>query len=242
MSIEQRYIEVSGIRVEVVRKDIKNLHVGVYPPNGRVRVATPMHLNDDSIRLAIVSRLSWIKKQQKEFRQQDRQSDRDMVSGETHYFRGKKYRLDVIETNGRQEVKIVNNGKIQLKVRPGTGKDKKQSLLKKWYRQSLREVIPEMVAKWEKEMNLNIAEVGIKIMKTRWGSCNIEARRIWLNLELAKKPITCIEYILVHEMVHFFERHHTDRFRELMDHYLPDWCLRRDELNQSPLAYEEWKY
>ena len=242
MTIEQRYIEVRGIQVEIVRKDINNLHIGVYPPNGRVRAATPLHLDDEAVRLAIVSRLPWIQKQKKSFERQERQSAREMVTGESHYFRGRKYRLDVIETESRQEVRIVNNKKMQLKVRPGTDRDKKLAVLQKWYRQRLREIIPELQAKWEKELGVDVAETRIKIMKTQWGSCNIAARRIWLNLELAKKPVSCLEYILVHEMVHLFERHHTERFRELMNYYMPDWHLRRDELNKAPLSHEDWKY
>lgn len=242
MTIEQRYIEVRGIQVEIVRKDINNLHIGVYPPNGKVRAATPLHLDDEAVRLAIVSRLSWIQKQKTSFERQERQSAREMVTGESHYFRGRKYRLDVIETKAKQGVRLVNNNKMQLKVRPGANKKKKSAVLQKWYRQRLREIIPELLEKWEKKLNISVAETGIKLMKTRWGSCNIEARRIWINLELAKKPVSCLEYILVHEMVHLFERHHTERFRELMDYHMPDWRIRKDELNKFPLTHEEWNY
>jgi predicted metal-dependent hydrolase len=242
MSTEKRHIDVRGVRVEIDRKDIKNLHIGVYPPNGRVRAATPLHLDDEAVRLAVVSRLSWIKKQQESFKHQERQTKRDMVSGESHFFKGKRYRLDVVEAEGKQEVRLINNNTMQIKVRPGAERDKKLAILQKWYRQQLRNVINEIRPKWEQKMEVQIAELGIKIMKTKWGSCNIEDRRIWLNLELAKKPESCIEYILVHEMMHFYERHHTERFSQLMDYYLPDWRLRRDELNKSPLAHEEWKY
>ena len=242
MSTEKRYIDVRGIEVEIERKDIKNLHIGVYPPNGRVRAATPLHLDNEAVRLAVVSRLSWIKKQQESFKHQERQSKREMITGESHYFKGKRYRLDVVESEGRQEVRLINNKTMQIKVQPGTDRDKRLALLQKWYRQQLRNVINELRPIWEQKMELEIAELKIKIMKTKWGSCNIEDQRIWLNLELAKKPVSCTEYILVHEMIHFFERHHTERFRQLMEYYLPDWRLRKDELNASPLAHEEWRY
>jgi len=242
MSTDKKYIDVRGIQVEIDRKNIKNLHIGVYPPNGRVRAATPLHLNDEAVRLAVVSRLSWIKRQQKSFDHQERQSKREMVSGESHYFKGKRYRLDVVETEGKQKVRLINNNTMQMKVLLGTERNKKLTLLQKWYRQQLRNVINDLRPKWEQKLDVQIAELRIKIMKTKWGSCNIEDRRIWLNLELAKKPESCIEYILVHEMIHFFERHHTERFSQLMDYYLPDWRLRKDELNKAPLAHEEWRY
>jgi len=228
--------------VEVVRKDIKNLHLGVYPPNGRVRVAVPLHLNDEAVRLAIISRLGWIRRQKKGFKEQDRQSQREMVTGESHYVWGRRYRLRVIEHDGPAAVSILNSTTIELRLRPGTGREKREALLHRWYRQQLRELIPQLIAKWETKVGVTVAEWGIKKMKTLWGACNIEDRRIWLNLELAKKPESCLEYILVHEMIHLFERHHNERFKELMESLMPQWRLHREELNRSPLAHEDWKY
>jgi len=242
MNTEKRIIEVSDIKVEVVRKNIKNLHLGVYPPEGRVRVSAPFYLDDETVRLAVVSRLSWIRKQQKSFEMQARQSAREMVSGESHYFLGRKYLLDVIKTEGKQEIRIVNNKKLQMKVKPETSREKRYKLLQDWYRKQLKELLPDFVNKWEKKIGVNVNKAGIRIMKTKWGSCNPEAARIWLNLELAKKPVKCIEYILVHEMIHLLERRHNDRFRELLDDFLPDWRLRKDELNQAPLSHEKWDY
>jgi predicted metal-dependent hydrolase len=227
--------------VEVIRKDIKNLHLGVYPPNGRVRVAAPLRLDDEAVRLAIISRLGWIKRQQSSFEQQDRQSEREMVTGESHYVEGKRYRLDVIEHRG-PAVRLRNKTTIELRVRPGTDRDKREALLHRWYRQRLREQIPELFAKWEPVIGVTVGEWGIKKMKTRWGTCNVDARRIWLNLELAKKPATCLVYILVHEMIHLRERNHNDSFRELMDRFMPQWRTHRDELNRAPLAHEDWSY
>ncbi len=231
-----------GIPVEVVRKDIKNLHLGVYPPQGRVRVAVPLHLDDEAVRLAVISRVGWIRKQQKGFERQDRQSEREMITGESHYFQGRRYRLEVIEHDGPASVRLPNNRTLVLRVRPGTGREKREAVLHRWYRRRLRELIPALIAKWEPEIGVTVVEWGIKKMKTRWGTCNTDARRIWLNLELAKKPPSCLEYILVHEMAHFLEHHHNERFRGLMDRFMPQWRLCRDELKQAPLAHEEWCY
>lgn len=243
MIIDRYDIQVSDVSVEVVRKDIKNLHIGVYPPNGRVRVSAPLRLSSDAVRLAIISRLDWIRRQQAKFAQQERQSEREMITGESHYFQGKRYRLHVIESNGPQFIRLRNNNMtMELCVRPGAEASKREAILQQWYRERLREQIPELLAKWEPRIGVTGTQVRIKKMKTLWGSCNASAKRIWLNLELAKKPAVCMEYVLVHEMIHFIERHHNDRFRELMDAHIPQWHLYRDELNRAPLAHEKWKY
>jgi predicted metal-dependent hydrolase len=228
--------------VEVVRKNIKNLHVGVYPPNGRVRVAAPLRLDDSAVRLAIVSRLGWIRRQQAGFAEQVRQSQRELANGESHYFQGRRYRLNVIEHDGLPSVFPSNSTTLELRVRPGCDRYTRETILRQWYRTQLRAQIPSLLAKWEPKVCVMAAEVRIKKMKTRWGSCNASARRIWLNLELAKKPFSCLEYILVHELVHILERHHSARFRELMDRLMPTWRLRRTELNRAPLAHQEWRY
>lgn len=242
MTIEPHHIEVGGIPIEILRKEIKNLHVGVYPPNGRVRVAAPLRLDDEAVRLAVISRLGWIRRQQAAFEQQDRQSNREMVTGESHYFGGRRYRLNLIEQVGPATVSLVNNTTMELRVRPGTHRDKREAVLHEWYRKQLRQQLPPLLAKWQPKVDVTVAELRIKKMKTRWGSCNAEARRIWVNLELAKKPASCLEYILVHEMVHFLERHHNEHFRDLMDKLMPSWRLHREELNRAPLAHETWRY
>lgn len=228
--------------VEVVRKDIKNLHLAVYPPNGRVRVAVPLRLDDEAVRLAVISRLGWIRRRQASFEQQDRQSEREMISGESHYVQGRRHRLDVIEYPGKTSVSVRNNNRLGLRVRPGTSRQNREAALHRWYRQLLRDQIPALIAKWEPVIGVKVAGWGIKKMKTRWGTCNTAARRVWLNLELAKKPPSCLEYILVHEMVHLLERHHNDQFRECMDRFMPQWRLRREELNRAPLSHESWSY
>ena len=242
MATERQLLEVSGISVEIVRKDIKNLHLGVYPPNGRVRVAVPLRISDDTVRLAVLSRLGWIRRKQTEFTRQDRQSKREMITGESHYFGGRRYRLDVVEHDGPATVRLKNNRTLELLVRPDTSRDKREEILNRWYRRMMQKQVPPLIAKWQPQIGVVVAEWHVKKMKTLWGSCNIKAQRIWLNLELAKKPPSCIEYILVHEMIHLLERRHNERFTELMDHYMPNWQIHRDELNRAPLAHAEWKY
>ncbi len=242
MTTKRHQIEVRGIQVDVVRKDIKNLHLGVYPPKGRVRVAVPLRLDDEAVRLAVISRLGWIRRQQNGFDKQDRQSQREMITGESHYVQGRRYRLDVIEHDGPGTVNLLSSKTLELRVHAGMGRDQREALLHRWYRQRLRLRIPQLIAQWEPEIGVTVAQWGIKRMKTRWGTCNVDARRIWLNLELAKKPASCLEYILVHEMVHLLERHHNERFRELMDRLMPLWREYREELNRAPLAHESWSY
>ena len=240
--IDRYHIDIRGISVEVIRKDIKNFYVGVHPPNGRVRVSAPLHFDEDAIRMAVVSRLAWIRRQQATFERQERQSQREFVSGESHYFAGRRYRLDVLERDAPPKAWLLNNTKIVLSVRPGSDRDTREAVIHRWYRQHLRAQLPLLLEKWEAKLGVSVAEVRIKKMKTLWGSCNVEAKRIWLNLELAKKPESCLVYILVHEMVHLLERAHNDRFRELMDSFLPQWRAYRDELNRAPLVHENWRY
>lgn len=243
MSIESRNITVSGLTVEVVRKPIKNLHLGVYPPQGRVRVAAPLAVDDEAVRLAVVGKLGWIKRQRAKFQAQPRQSQRRMVSGESHYFFGQRYRLRVHESSGAA-LHIALRGKacMDLFVRPETTVERREQVLQDFYRVELKRLVPELLEKWQPKLGVEVRAWGIKRMKTKWGTCNIEAQRIWLNLELAKKPVQCLEYILVHELVHLHERHHNDRFISLLDQHLPQWKLLKDQLNSSVLADERWDH
>ena len=196
MTIDRRgrQIEVGGTTLELVYRNIKNLHVGVYPPTGRVRVAAPLRLDENAVRLAIISRLGWIRRKQAGFEQQARQSQRQFVTGESHYFEGRRYRLDVTEHDGPPVVRLLNNTRLALTVRPGASRDKREAVLYRWYRHRLQSRLPALVAKWESRVETSPAEVRIKRMKTRWGSCNTADRRVWLNLELIKKPAGCVEY------------------------------------------------
>ncbi len=228
--------------MEVVRKAVKNLHLGVYPPAGRVRVAAPLHLDDDAVRLAVVTRLGWIRRRQEEFRDQKRQSKRELVTGESHYVRGRRVRLDVVEHDGPPSVRLVGKTRMKLLVRTGSDRAKREAVLEAWYRSRVLDAALALLEEWEPKVGVRVKDLRVRRMKTRWGSCNAEAGRIWLNTELAKKPPKCLEYILVHEMVHLIERRHTERFRDLMDAFMPSWRLHRDELNRAPLAHEDWKY
>jgi len=242
MTTESHQITVSGITVEVVRKAIKNLHLGVYPPNGRVRVAAPTAMCDEAIRLAVIGKLGWIKKRQTGFANQERQSPREYVTGETHYYRGKRYRLNVVYQNGQAMVTVSKLSTINLYVQVGSDTARRERVLYDWYRSRLKELIPELLEKWEQIIGVKTTVWGVKRMKTKWGTCNINAQRIWLNLELVKKPIHCLEYIIAHELVHLLERHHNDRFTALMDQFMPLWRQYRDELNRAPLEHGEWEY
>ncbi len=235
-------ITVNGIVVDVVRKNIKNLHLGVYPPNGRVRVAAPLRVSDDAVRLFTISKLGWIRRQQALFEAQERQGEREYVTGESHYYQGRRYLLNVEEREGTPEVVIRNNTWIDLFVRPGSDTGQREQVLLAWYRRRIKETAAPLIAKWERALGVSVAAWGIKRMKTKWGTCNREARRIWLNLELIKKPPTCLEYLVVHELVHLLERHHNERFVAHMNWAMPLWRSYREELNRAPLRHEEWEY
>jgi predicted metal-dependent hydrolase len=243
MSIEEVHrIVVNGLTIDVVRKDIKNLHLAVYPPDGRVRVATPQRVNDEAVRIYTISKMSWIKRQQKRFISQERQSKREYITGESHYYQGRRYLLNVIYHDGPPSVTIRNKKTLDIFVRVGSTTFQRERVLLDWYRRQIKEEITPLIAKWEKAIAVQVAAWGVKKMKTKWGTCKIEARRVWLNLELIKKPVHCMEYIIVHELVHLLERHHNDRFTALMNHFMPQWRSFREELNQAPLGNESWEY
>lgn len=237
MNTTNAYLTVSGIDIDVIYKDIKNLHIAVYPPIGRVRVAAPQQLDDDQVRLAVVHRLQWIKRHREQFQAAQRQSIREMVTGESHYVWGSRYRLQVIEHHTRSHIEL--DGKwLLLYVPKETNAKHRRELLDRWYRAQLRQSIPEVLKKWEPKVGVSASMWSIRRMKTKWGSCNRETGHIWFNVELAKKHPESLEYLAVHEMTHLLERGHGERFAKLMDKYMPDWKERRDRLNQAPLGDE----
>ncbi|MBF0124536.1 MAG: M48 family metallopeptidase [Magnetococcales bacterium] len=240
MNINSHCIVVGDLTVDVIRKDIKNLHLGVYPPQGRVRVAVPLLVNDEMIRLAIIQKLSWIKRQQSRFQSQPRQSQREMVDGESHYFMGQRYRLVVTEHNAPPKVVVRDHSFMDLFVRPHTTVDQRQQVLHDWYRVQLGMIIPPLLDKWQRVLGVQVADWRIRRMKTRWGSCVIQAKRIWFNLELAKKPLQQLEYVVVHELAHLLERGHGDRFIAILDRVMPQWRYHRDALNHSVLGHDSW--
>jgi len=234
-------IQLGDIWVEVELKDIKNVHLSVYPPKGRVRIAAPNRMNLDTIRIYAISKLAWIKQQQKKFQAQVREAPREFLNREGHYYLGSRYLLKVIEHDAPPEI-TVKHKTIEMRVRPYTDMEKRHSLMDEWYRAQLKTLVPPIIAKWEKIMGVSLNEFAIKKMKTKWGTCNREAKRIWLNLELAKKPFQCIEYIVVHEMVHLLERNHNDKFIAHMNRFLSEWKDLRNELNKLPVSHRDWGY
>lgn len=234
-------IDLGKFTADVELKDIKNIHLSVYPPTGRVRIAAPSRLDLETIRIFAISKLSWIKKQQTKLRNQEREAPREFTTQESHYYLGKRYLLKVLETENKPSVSIKHN-KLLLQIKPNTDLTHRQIILQEWYREQLKNLVPKYITKWEEKMQVKVSEFGIKKMKTKWGTCNREVKRIWINLELAKKPLECLEYIVVHEMVHLLERNHNDRFIAYMNKFLPQWRHYKEELNRLPVSHVNWKY
>ena len=236
MSTETRHLHISDIQVELVRKDIKNLHLGVYPPAGRVRVAAPLAVSDDAVLLAVIGRLGWIRRQQAKFQAQPRQSARQMLQGESHYYLGRRYRLVLAETGGRQTVSLQGGTRLTLHAHRGADAAARWRVLERWYRQQLHERLTPMVERWTAAIGVTVPQWRIRWMKTKWGSCNPRAPRLWFNVALVKVPPECIEYVVVHELLHLIDASHGERFIDALDTYLPDWRERRSKLNAQPLT------
>ncbi|MFF9543947.1 M48 family metallopeptidase [Streptomyces albidoflavus] len=239
MSTASAHLTIAGLGVDVVYKNIKNLHISVYPPVGRVRVAAPERTAEDTVRLAVVQRLPWIKRQREQLQNAARQTKREMVSGETHYVWGRRYRLDVSRRSGNYSVEPRGNT-LWVVTPDGSGPDARRAALDRWYRRELKAAVPDLLAKWEPITGVESERFVVRRMKTKWGTCVTNTRTIWLNPELAKKNPRCLEYVVVHELTHLLERGHSERFVALIDQFLPDWRARRDELNEAPLADEDW--
>lgn len=234
-------IELGGIVLDVVKKDIKNVHLSVYPPSGRVRISAPLRMKPDTIRVFAIAKLGWIRQQQRKLREQDRETPREYLDRESHYLWGKRYLLKVVERESAPAV-IHKHNALLLQIRPGSGETKKQAVLEEWYRQQLRAAIPPLIAKWEPRMGVTVERFFVQRMKTKWGSCSPRVASIRLNSELAKKPRECLEYIVVHEMVHLLEPTHNQGFVALMDRFMPKWQFHRDTLNRLPVRHERWGY
>ncbi len=234
-------IQLGDIDVEVTRKQIKNIHLSVYPPTGAVRVSAPERLSLETVRVFVLSKLSWIKKNQRKIREQPRETRREFVDRESHYAWGKRYLLGIEERDAPAGVRLEPERMI-LAVRPGTDWHRRQAIVDEWYRMLLREALPALIAKWEPIMGVRVRGYVIRKMKTRWGSCTPRTGRIRINTDLARKPPECLEYILVHEMAHLLEPSHNKRFVALMDQFMPKWRSHRDELNRLPVRHEEWSY
>lgn len=234
--------EICNLMVETIRKDIKNIHLAVYPPNGRIRIAAPLETSDESIHLLVVSKIPWIKRQQSKFANQERQSQRQYVSGESHYFFGKRYLLEIINSESAHKIEIKRKNRISLYTKSESTWKHRERLLECWYRSEMRKQITPLLEKWSRIMGVKVNNLSIQKMKTRWGICDPQNKKIKLNLELVKKPINCLEYVLVHEMVHLLEKKHSEEFKAKMDSFMPNWKHFKDELNQAPLSYIHWSY
>lgn len=232
-------IELGGISVDVVKKDIKNVHLSVYPPTGKVRISAPLRMNLDTIRVFAISKLGWIRQQQRKVNEQEREPPREYLDRESHYVWGKRYLLKVIEKDAAPSVELTHS-RLVLHVRPSTGAEKKQAILEEWYRAQLKRAVPPLIAKWERLMGVKVERFFVQRMKTKWGSCSRTAASIRVNTDLAKKPRECLEYIVVHEMAHLLEPTHNSRFIALMDSYMPGWRVYREMLNRLPVRHETW--
>ena len=243
MIVKSALIKIGELDIHLTRKGIKNLHISVMPPNGQVRVSAPDAMTETAIRMAVIHRIPWIRRQQTAFAKQERQSAREMVNGETHYLWGRRYRLEAIESDTLKSQTIkLKSGKLVLTVNTDASEEVKLKVLTEYYRGRLKARAPDLIDKWSKKTDVTINSWQIQKMKTKWGSCNIEEGNIRLNLDLAKKPLLCLEYIILHELLHFKERQHNDRFKALLDIHMSDWRSRRDLLNQMPLNQENWKH
>ncbi|MBN1524725.1 MAG: M48 family metallopeptidase [Spirochaetales bacterium] len=232
---ETYFLNIADVSIEVTRKKIKNLHLRIYPPDGRVCVSAPVFMSDAAITRFVESKADWIKHQQQKFRKIKTDSPKQYITGEMHFYLGKLYPLRVFHLDNYSKVKL-ENGTILLSCQKKYGAEKRRSILNEWYRKELKRLVPEKIENWEKIIGVKADEWGIKKMKTKWGTCNRTAKRIWLNLELAKKPMECVEYVIVHELTHFLERYHNAHFKKLMTKYLPDWKSCREKLNMIPIT------
>jgi len=232
---------LGDITVDVVLKDIRNIHLSVYPPTGRVKISAPLRMNIDTIRIYAISKLGWIKQRQTKLRRQDRETPREYLDRESHYVWGKRYLLKVVECEESPSVDLKHRTML-LRVRPGADDAKKQAVIEEWYRQQIKTAVPPLIAKWERLIGVTVDRFFVQQMRTKWGSCSARARSIRLNTDLAKKPPECLEYIVVHEMTHLVVHRHNDQFGSLMDRWLPNWKLLRQELNNAPLSHADWTY
>ena len=234
-------LDLGGIPVEVVRKDIKNVHLSVYPPTGAVRISAPLRMNLDTIRVFAISKLAWIRQQQKQIAAQERETPREFLERESHYVWGRRYLLKLIENDAPPQTELKHR-QLVLQIRPGTSQEKRQALLEDWYRTQLKTALPPLIAQWEPLMHVKVRRFFVRRMKTRWGSCNPKSGAIRLNTDLARKPRECLEYIVVHEMAHLLEPTHNSRFTSLMDLFIPAWRSQREALNRLPVRHEHWEY
>jgi predicted metal-dependent hydrolase len=237
----QDLLDLGELQAEVTRKAIKHVHLSVLPPAGKVRVAAPQGMPLETIRLFVISKLAWIRSQQRKLQTQEREPPREFLNKESHYLWGKRYLLEISFADAAPVVSLTPR-KLRIQVRPGTDRARCEDVLDSWYRQQVREAIPALLAKLEPLLGVKATRVFVQRMKTKWGSCTPNSGYIRLNTDLAKKPPECLEYIVTHELVHMLEPTHNERFVALMDLYLPHWQHLRRQLNRLPVRHEDWEY
>lgn len=237
----RKRLQLGEIAVEVVLKNIKNIHLSVHPPLGQVRISAPRRVSLDTLRVFALSKLDWIRRQQRKLREQPRETPREYLDRESHYVWGQRYLLTVEESEAAPTVEFQPQH-LLLRVRPGTEAVRREAMLTAWYREQLRQAVSPLIARWEPIMSVKVRAFSIRRMKTRWGSCTPKTGQIRINTELAKKPPECLEYLIVHEMTHLLEPTHNARFKALLDQFLPDWRRRKELLNQLPVRCENWRY
>lgn len=227
---------IGNLSIAVTKKGIKNMYIRVLPPDGKVQITAPCSADDDAIRMFAISRIAWIKKQRESFEEQARQTKRQYVSGESYYVWGRRYRLDVQYSSVRNAVSLIG-GRLVLQVRPESMPEQRERILNDWYRSQLKSKLPGVIQKCERTVGVHAFEWKVKNMRTKWGTCNIERKRIWLNLQLAKKTPDCLAYVVTHELVHLLERSHNEQFQKYMDVFFPEWRVIKSKLNQQMLEY-----
>ncbi|WP_430452573.1 M48 family metallopeptidase [Rhodopirellula europaea] len=233
-------IHLGEFEADVIFKDIKNVHLSVHPPEGRVRISAPNRMDLDTIRVFTISKLGWIKSQRRKMQSQVRETPREFLDRESHYVWGSRVLLSCVEQSGRPGVKV-SASRLTVFTKPNSNKIDRERLLSAWYRQQTREAAASLIANWEKVLDVSVSKIFVQKMKTRWGSCNPTRRTIRLNTELAKKPPDCLDYVVLHEMLHLLEPTHNARFKSLLTRHMPNWQTRRDALNRLPIRHEQWK-
>jgi predicted metal-dependent hydrolase len=232
-------IELGDISIAVTRKAIKNVHLSVHPPDGRVTMSAPTATRPEVARAYAISKIGWIRQQQAKLRNQARETPRQFVERESHYLWGRRYLMTVVEREAIPGVTL-DHKRITLRVRPGTDQAKRARIIHRWHKALLHEFIPPLIKRWEPKLGVHVVAYFLQRMKTKWGSCNHSAGHIRLNTELVKKPKDLIEYVVVHEMVHLIEPTHNERFISILTDNFPTWREARAELNELPLAAEAW--
>ncbi len=232
--------ELGDVSISVTRRNIKNVHLSVHPPDGRVTLSAPKDTRLDVARAYAISKLGWIRNQQEQLANQARETPRKFIERESHYLWGRRYLMTVKRKNAKPSVSL-DHKRITLTVRPGATKEKRAQVIHEWHKSLLHEAIPPLIAKWEKKLGVKVSAYFLQRMKTKWGSCNHRASRVRFNTELVKKPKDLLEYVVVHEMAHLIEPTHNDRFIAILDKHYPTWREARAELNELPLSAETWK-